>query len=110
MCGCIGLEAVAPIVLCDRRFSSTMQDCTSFDHLESNVTELHMATASRSDLVSIENAAARLGLRPVTVRQWANRRLIERVKLGRRVLISEREIERLISENTIPRLPERGVR
>jgi excisionase family DNA binding protein len=63
-----------------------------------------------SDLVSIESAAARLGLRPVTVRQWANRRLIERVKLGRRVLISEREIARLISENTIPRLPERGAR
>jgi len=81
-----------------------MREYIPFDCTESNVTESHMITDRGSDLVSIESAAARLGLRPVTVRQWANRRLIERVKLGRRVLISEREIARLISENTIPRL------
>jgi excisionase family DNA binding protein len=59
-------------------------------------------------LNSIEATAARLGVRPVTIRMWAAARRIEKVKLGRRVLIPEREIERLIAENTIPRLPERA--
>jgi excisionase family DNA binding protein len=57
-------------------------------------------------LNSIEQTAARLGVKPVTIRMWAAARRIARVKLGRRVLIPESEIERLILENTIPRLPE----
>ncbi len=61
-----------------------------------------------TELLSIEQAAARLGLRPVTVRQWAAARKIGRVKLGRRVLIRRDEIEKLIERNTIPALPVRG--
>jgi excisionase family DNA binding protein len=61
-------------------------------------------------LNSIEATAARLGVRPITIRTWAAARKIEKVKLGRRVLIPESEIERLIAENTIPRLPVRDVR
>jgi excisionase family DNA binding protein len=60
-----------------------------------------------SNLLSIEAAAIRLGLKPVTVRQWAGARKIARVKLGRRVLIPESEIDRLIEASTIPALPER---
>jgi excisionase family DNA binding protein len=59
-------------------------------------------------LLSVEEAAARLGLRPVTVWQWASARKIARIKLGRRVLISASEIERLIESSTIPALPERA--
>jgi excisionase family DNA binding protein len=58
-------------------------------------------------LVSIQEAATRLGLRPVTIRQWAGARKIARVKLGRRVLIPVSEVERLIEASTIPALPER---
>jgi excisionase family DNA binding protein len=58
-------------------------------------------------LLSVEEAAARLGLRPVTVRQWASARKIARVKLGRRVLFAASEIERLIESLTIPALPAR---
>jgi excisionase family DNA binding protein len=60
-----------------------------------------------NELVSIEEAARRLGLRPITVRTWAGARKIARVKLGRRVLIPASEIERLIEASTIPALPER---
>jgi excisionase family DNA binding protein len=59
------------------------------------------------DLISVPEAAARLGLRPVTIRMWAAARKISRVKLGRRVLIPASEIERLIECSTIPALPER---
>lgn len=59
-------------------------------------------------LISVEQAAARLGLRPVTVRQWAAARRIARVKLGRRTLIPVREIDRLIEQNLIPALPKRS--
>jgi excisionase family DNA binding protein len=59
-------------------------------------------------LNSIEETARRTGLRPGTIRKLAAMRRIAKVKLGRRVLISESEITRLITENTIPRLPERA--
>jgi excisionase family DNA binding protein len=58
-------------------------------------------------LISIEEAAVALGLRPVTIRQWAGKRKIARVKLGRRVLIPASEVDRLIESSTIPALPER---
>jgi excisionase family DNA binding protein len=61
-----------------------------------------------TELVSILEAARRLGLRPVTIRQWAAARKIARVKLGRRVLIPAHEVERLIEIGTIPALAERG--
>jgi excisionase family DNA binding protein len=48
-----------------------------------------------------------LGLAPITVRQWAARRRIARVKLGRRTLIPVSEIDRLIEAGMIPALPQR---
>jgi excisionase family DNA binding protein len=54
-------------------------------------------------LLSIEESAARLGLKPVTVRLWAAEKKLSRVKLGRRVLIPESEVNQLIEENLIPR-------
>lgn len=58
-------------------------------------------------LLSVDQAAAQLGLRPVTVRQWASARRIARVKLGRRVLIPVSEVERVIEANLMPALPQR---
>jgi excisionase family DNA binding protein len=60
------------------------------------------------ELLSIEEAAQRLGLRPITIRQWSAARRIGRVKLGRRVLIPASEVDRLIESNLTPALPERG--
>jgi len=62
------------------------------------------------ELLSIEDVAARLGLKAVTIRQWANARKVARVKLGRRVLIPASEVERLIESSTIPALPSRDAR
>lgn len=62
------------------------------------------------ELLSIEQAAQRLGLRPITIRQWSATRRIARVKLGRRVLIPAAEIDRLIECNITPALPERDRR
>ncbi len=53
-------------------------------------------------LLTIEEAARALGLKPVTVRMWASARKIGRVKLGRAVRIPASEIERLIERNLIP--------
>jgi len=58
-------------------------------------------------LLSIQQAAERLGLRPVTVRLWAARRKLAIVRLGRRRLIPQSEVERLIAENLVPALPEK---
>lgn len=64
--------------------------------------------AVTAKLISVESAAERLGLKPVTLRAWAAQRRISSVKLGRRRLLSADEIERLIERNTIPALPERA--
>ncbi|MBI3782090.1 MAG: helix-turn-helix domain-containing protein [Deltaproteobacteria bacterium] len=58
-------------------------------------------------LLSVDDAAAALGLKAVTLRQWAAARRISRVKLGRRVLIPESEVTRLIEANLVPALLER---
>jgi excisionase family DNA binding protein len=58
-------------------------------------------------LVSVETAAMRLGLKPVTVRLWIARRRLACVRLRRRVLVPESEIDRLIERGTIPAAEER---
>ncbi len=46
-------------------------------------------------LNDFESAAAQLGVSPFTVRRWAREALIETVRLGRRRLIPQAEIERI---------------
>jgi excisionase family DNA binding protein len=61
-------------------------------------------------LVSLEEAARRLGMKTVTLRMWASRRKIARCKIGRAVRIPESEIERIIESSMIPAILERGSR
>jgi excisionase family DNA binding protein len=53
-------------------------------------------------LISVEEAARRLGLKQVTIRLWVACRKMTSVKLGRRVLIPESEIDRLIKQGLRP--------
>jgi excisionase family DNA binding protein len=59
-------------------------------------------------LLSVEMAALRLGLKPITVRAWIAQRRIAVVRLGRRVLVPESEVTRLIKGNFVPALPARS--
>jgi excisionase family DNA binding protein len=61
-------------------------------------------------LLTLEEAARRLGLKPVTLRMWASGRKIARVKIGRAVRIPESEIAKIIERGLIPALPERFAR
>jgi excisionase family DNA binding protein len=63
---------------------------------------------SDTKLLTIEQAAERLGLKPVTIRMWASARKIARVKINRAVRIPEGEIIRIIERGLIPALPERS--
>jgi excisionase family DNA binding protein len=68
----------------------------------------YLHTIMKNDkLLTIEQAADLLGMRPVTVRLWAATHRIGRVKLSRAVRIPESEVNRLIERNLIPALPER---
>lgn len=60
-----------------------------------------------SQLRTVEQAAADLGLSVHTIRAWIARRKIGHVRLGRAVRIPISEIERLIERGTVPALPER---
>jgi excisionase family DNA binding protein len=53
-------------------------------------------------LLTISQAAERLGLKPATVRFWVWARKIAYVKVGRSVRISEGVIEEIIARGTVP--------
>jgi excisionase family DNA binding protein len=48
--------------------------------------------------LSIDDAAKRLGVSPWTIRHWAKERTIASIKLGRRRVIANSEIDRVIAE------------
>jgi excisionase family DNA binding protein len=59
--------------------------------------------ATRPRLLTVDQAAEQLGVKPSTIRSWILRReKLEVVKVGRLVRITERSIEKLIDDNTIP--------
>lgn len=53
-------------------------------------------------MLTVAEAARRLGMRECTVRSWIYQRKLAHVKLGRSVRVPEAEIERLIRQNLIP--------
>ncbi len=59
------------------------------------------------NLLTLEQAAQRLGMKVVTLRMWASRRKIARCKIGRAVRIPQVEIDRIVAESLIPALPDR---
>ncbi len=58
--------------------------------------------ASHSKLMSIADAADELAVSEHTIRSWILGRKLEFVKVGRRVLIKEQTIARLIEDGTVP--------
>jgi len=53
-------------------------------------------------MLTVEQAAERLGLKPPTLRAWMARRRIGYSKIGRAVRIPGSEIDRLITSGFIP--------
>jgi excisionase family DNA binding protein len=53
-------------------------------------------------MLTVAQAASRLGIKEATLRLWIYQRKVAHVKLGRSVRVPENEIERLIKENLIP--------
>jgi excisionase family DNA binding protein len=53
-------------------------------------------------LLSVQETAARLGLKPATIRAWLLRRKLPRVNCGRAVRIPAEAIAEFIERNTIP--------
>lgn len=62
------------------------------------------------DLITVREAARRLGLRESTIRAWLQKKRLAKVKLGRAVRIPETEIDRLVREGTVARLDKPAVR
>ncbi len=55
-------------------------------------------------LMSVDEVATYLGLRPATIRRWVFERRLATVKLGRRVLIRRETVEELVKRNERPAL------
>ncbi len=58
-------------------------------------------------LLSVQEAANALGLKPSTIRAWLLRRKLARVNCGRAVRIPAKAIAEFIEKNTIPAKEER---
>jgi len=76
--------------------------------LSTSINHRYAEHVSDTKLLTLEQAAERLGLKPVTVRMWASARKIARVKIGRAVRIPESEITKIVERGLIPALPERS--
>jgi excisionase family DNA binding protein len=61
-------------------------------------------SAFRKGLMTVEQFAEAVGLRPATVRQKVWRREIEFVRIGRAIRFKPETAEKLIEEGTIPPL------
>ena len=59
---------------------------------------------SNKAALTVKEVAAIFGVAEPTVRLWIGRRSVAVIRLGRSVRIPKAEIERLISENTVPAL------
>lgn len=53
-------------------------------------------------MLTVEEAAAELGITSSTVRSWILRRKIGYTKIGRSVRINTSEVARIIAEGTVP--------
>jgi len=53
-------------------------------------------------MLTVAQAADRLGMKPATIRLWIAKRKLAHVKLSRAVRVPEAEVDRMIRENTIP--------
>lgn len=54
---------------------------------------------------TVQEAAEELGLSVHTVRAWIAQRRIAHIRLGRAIRIAADEIERVLSDSTVPRGP-----
>jgi excisionase family DNA binding protein len=59
---------------------------------------------TQTQLLTVQAAADVIGLSVWTLRAWAYAGKVSSVKLGKRLLIPQSELDRLVSENTRPRL------
>jgi excisionase family DNA binding protein len=57
-----------------------------------------------ANMLTVEEAAERLGVKAATIRSWVWKRQIEFVKISRSVRISDKVVERLIRSGTRPAL------
>ncbi len=53
-----------------------------------------------NDLLSVKDAAKRLGISNHTLNGWVSKRKVPFVKLGRRTLFNPMDLERIIKANT----------
>lgn len=53
-------------------------------------------------MLTVREAAERLGLKEATLRAWIGQRRVSVVRLGRAIRIPLQEVQRLIAEGTIP--------
>jgi excisionase family DNA binding protein len=53
-------------------------------------------------LVSVKIAAEELGVAEVTLRKWIGQRKLAIVRIGRKVKIPVRELERLVEQGAVP--------
>jgi len=57
---------------------------------------------ARTQLIAVNEAAKWPGISPITLRRWISLRKVPAVRLSRRVLLREPDIEKMIQDRTVP--------
>lgn len=67
-----------------------------------------MSTASPRGLLSVDEAAQYLRVRPGTLRNWLSMRRLEYVKVGRLTRIKQAALDRYIADHTVEPVDDRS--
>ena len=54
-----------------------------------------------TELLSVSDAAARLGVAPITLRRWLKRRMLAHVRIGRRIVLDVRDLEKFFADRRV---------
>ena len=63
---------------------------------------MHIHNQPSSKLLNVPEAAAYLGLKVHTLRSWVSERKITNIKMGRRVLFRQKDLDELIERSVRP--------
>lgn len=74
-------------------------------HASATLKKGHVTTSIKDKLLSVEEAAAYIGLKPATVRNWLWRRSIPSYRIKRSVRIKQSDLDRILDDGFVPADP-----
>jgi excisionase family DNA binding protein len=94
-------ELLVPLLAKELLADESMQKTLAGIHGMRQFPQTEIQLRNRT-LLTVDEAADELGIRPKTVRAWIGNRRIASVRVGRCVRVPAAEVKRVIESNTVP--------